>query len=303
MSIRRNQPKPEDFEHTPLLAMWYQIRHALADLAIPLLAGFKTVWLLLFSPINFFKAICHNIRPLHEFRTPFDPLWRSFTHEERRPLAPSGFLLFGIFAATLTNFEFDNSNRLLGLVGGSESDVTNSALTTIAERSPRLGTVIINFQQFWNEQLGDRLTEFFDASIFSAVLELIANLIILVVFSYIFYLLNRRKISATHSYSFWLYMAGLQFFTTAVSRLFFTFFSLPTFGFSAITPDIIFVVMETGLFLLWQFIYPAYVLHKVFPSTIEPRQVLVTAVIGRLTLALIGWLLFGGFVIILSFFS
>jgi hypothetical protein len=98
-------------------------------------------------------------------------------------------------------------------------------------------------------------------------------------------------------------MAGMQFFTTALSNIFLSIFSLSAFGLPEIAPEIIFVVMETGLLILWQLLYPAYVLPKIFPDVLTAKKVLVAAVIGRLLLAALGWLLFGGFVIILSFLS
>jgi hypothetical protein len=300
---RRNQPKPEDFEHTPLLAMWYQIRHALADLIIPLLAGLKALWLMFFAPVTFFKAVFFHTRDLESLRSPADPLWRTFSPEARRPLDPAPFLLFGILTAALANFEFDNSNRLLGLLGDSESGVMGQALTTIAQRSASMAQVINGLRDFWTGAFMTELRAFFDASLFGAITELIANLVILVVFAYIFYLLTRRRMTAVQSYAFWLYMAGLQFFTTAVSHLFFSIFSLSAFSLPPIAPEIIFIVMETGLLIVWQLLYPAYVLPKVFPDILTAKKVLVAAVIGRLLLAALAWLLFGGFVIILSFLS
>jgi hypothetical protein len=70
-----------------------------------------------------------------------------------------------------------------------------------------------------------------------------------------------------------------------------------------ITPNLIFVIIETGLLILWYFLYPAWVLPRVFSNSITRKQVLIAAILGRGIMAVAGWLLFGGLVLITSFFS
>jgi hypothetical protein len=301
MFSRKPRPSLQDSEHTPLLAMWYQTRTALAELIIPLLAGLKTMWLLFVAPTRFFEVAFHRTRPLESLRSPFDPFWRTLTSEERKPLDPAHFLLFGIFAAALANFEFDNSNRLAGLLGNGETGLLSTAVTALSNLLPSLSGRLEVIQAFFQGEFVDQLQTFIDPSLTAVVSELIINLLLLLIFTYLFYLLIGRRIPAVYSYAFWLYVAGMQFVTTAVSRVLFNFISLPTFNLPQITPDIIFVIIETGLLILWYFLYPAWVLPRVFPNSITRKQVLIAAILGRGIMAIAGWLIFGGFVLIASF--
>ena len=101
------QPAPannhthRDDQHTPLLAMWYQTRTALADFGIPVLAGLKVVWLIAFSPTRFFQAYLDGDQELAALRSPFDALWRALTPEDREPLDAAKFLLFAILTGRL----------------------------------------------------------------------------------------------------------------------------------------------------------------------------------------------------------
>ncbi len=298
MFSRKPRTPREDAEYTPLVAIWYQTRTALAELIIPLLAGLKTMWLLFVAPVRFFEVAFQRTRPLESLRSPFDPFWRTLTSEERTPLDPAHFLLFGIFAAVLANFEFDNSNRLLGLLGDGESGFLGTAIAALSNLIPSQSGRLAAIQAFFEGELFSQLQTFIDPTLTAVITELILNLILIVIFAYLFYLLSGRRISATNSYAFWLYIAGIQFVTTAVSRLLFNFISLPTFNLPQITPDLIFVIIETGLLILWYYLYPAYVLPRVFPSAITRKQVLITALLGRGILAVAGWLIFGGFVLI-----
>ena len=300
MFSRKPRTPLEDSDHTPLLAMWYQTRTALAELIIPVLAGLKTMWLLFFAPVRFFEVAFHRTRPLESLRSPFDPLWRTLTPEERKPLDPAHFLLFGIFTAVLANFEFDNSNRLLGLLNQGEAGFLETIVTVLSNLMPVQSGRLQAIQAFFEGEFFVQLQNFIDPSLTAVITRLIINLILIVIFAYLFYLLSGRRISATNSYAFWLYIAGVQFVTTAVSRLIFNFISLPTFNLPQITPDLIFVTIETGLLILWYFLYPAFVLPRVFPSAINRKQVLIAAILGRGIMAIAGWLIFGGFVVVAS---
>jgi hypothetical protein len=301
MFSRRPRIPLEDAEHTPLLAMWYQTRTALAELIIPLLAGLKTLWLLFFSPVRFFEVAFRRARPLESLRSPIDPFWRTLTPEERRPLDPAHFLLFGIFAAALANFQFDNSNRLSGLLSDGESGLFSTVTAALSNLLPALSGRLEDIQAFLQGTFFAQLRTFIDPSLTAVIAELITNLLLLLIFTYLFYLLIRRRIPAVYSYAFWLYAAGAQFVTTAVSHFFFAFISLPTFNLPQITPDIIFVIVETGLLILWQYLYPAFILPRVFPGSISGKEVLIAAILGRGILAIAGWLIFGGFVLIATF--
>lgn len=303
MFSRKPRTPLEDSEHTPLLAMWYQTRTALAELFIPLLAGLKTMWLLFIAPKRFFEVAFHRTRPLESLISPFDPLWRAMSAEERKPLDPAHFLLFGIFAAALANFEFDNSNRLLGLLGDGESGLLSTAVAALSNLAPSLSGRLESLQAFFQGELFAQMQTFIDPSLTAVVFELIVNLLLLLIFTYLFYLLIGRRIPAIYSYSFWLYVAGMQFVTTAVSRILFNFISLPTFNLPQITPDLIFVIIETILLILWQIVYPVMVLPRVFPSSITRKQVFIASVLGRGIMAVAGWLIFGGFVLIATLFS
>jgi hypothetical protein len=300
---RKHKLPRGDAQHTPLLAMWYQTRTALSELIIPLLAGLKTLWLLFIAPVRFFGVAFHQNRPLESLFSPFDPFWRTLTPEARRPLDPAHFLLFGVLAADLAGFTFDNSNRLTGLLGDGETGLLNVILTALARLMPALNRRFADIEAFLQSELFAKLKAFIDTSLLVVIGELIINLVVLVVFAYLVYVLMRGRIPAAYSYAFWLYAAGLQFVTTGVSQLFFTFFSLPTFTLPQITPELIFVAVEWALLILWQFLYPAYVLPRVFPGTISAKQVLIASLLGRAVLALAGWLIFGGLVLLLALLS
>jgi hypothetical protein len=252
-------------------------------------------------PVRFFEVAFRRTRPLESLFSPFDPFWRTLTPEERRPLDPAHFLLFGILTAALANFEFDNSNRLSGLLGNGESGLLDTAVAALSNLFPALSGRLSAIQTFLQGAFFAQVQTFIDPSLTAVITELIANLLLLLIFTYLFYLLIRRRIPAVHSYAFWLYMAGAQFVTTAVSHLFFTFISLPTFNLPQITPNIIFIVVETGLLIFWQYLYPAIILPRVFPGAISSKQLLIAAILGRGILAIAGWLIFGGFVLIATF--
>ena len=303
MFSRKPQAPRGDERHTPLLAIWYQTRTALAELIIPLLAGLKTMWLLFLAPVRFFEVAFHRTRPLESLRSPFDPFWRTLTPEDREPLDPAHFLLFGIFAAVLANFEFDNSNRLLGLLDNGEASFLDTIIAALSNLLSAQSGRLQAIQAFLEGEFFTQLQSLIDPTLTAVITRLIINLILVVIFAYLFYLLSGRGISATNSYAFWLYIAGIQFVTTAVSRLLFNFISLPTFNLPQITPDLIFVAIETVLLILWYYLYPAYVLPRVFPTSITRRQVFIAAILGRGIMAIAGWLIFGGFVLIATFFS
>ena len=138
----RRQTKPvrdvnDGYERSPLVQMWSQVRAAIADLGVPLLAGLKTMWLLIARPRVFFQTFSQPGRALSSLRTPIDPLWRAVSGERvRAPLGPAQFLMFGIFAAILAGFEFDNSNQLVGLL--QETGVSTAFWNSLADISPAL---------------------------------------------------------------------------------------------------------------------------------------------------------------------
>ncbi len=273
--------------------MWFQARTAIADLLTPVLAALKTLWLLFFTPRNFFHAFCFHTRALDRLLSPVDPLWRALSREARRPLDPAHFLLFGILAAALAGFDFDNSNQLLGLL--QRTGAVDSALDTLARQSLTLEEVITAGRTFFAHPAVAAVRSFFNLAVVAAVVELLINLFVLMLFAYLFYLLAGRRLSATHSYGFWLYMAGLQFFTTAVSFLFFSFFSLSQLGLPEIAPNIFFWLLETGLRLYWRYLLPAFLLPRLF-ANLTTGRVLLAALVARTILAGLGWFLTIGLV-------
>ncbi len=286
-----------DADHTPFLAMLYQIRTAVADLIVPLLAGLMTVWLVVVTPSHFFKASFFHSRPLEKLRSPFLFLWPFLSKEERRPLDPSQFLLFGIFTAALAGFGFDNSNQLRGLL--RETGVTESLLSYLSQQNATLGQIVASIQRVLQSGPVVALQTFMDQALIAAIWELIVNLFVTAVFAYIFYLLVRRNLSPRHSYSFWLYMRGMQYFTTAVSTLFLSFFSLSFLGLPEVAPDVLFWLFETGLRLVWLFLFPAIVLPRLFPE-LTSKRILGASLVGNIILAGAGWLLASGVVFILA---
>lgn len=274
----------------PILAMWYQIRTAVADILIPALAGFKTLWLIFFAPVTFFTTYFHRRQPLDQLRSPLGPLWRALSPERQRPLDPAQFLLFGIFTAMLAGFAFDNSNRLSGLL--QELEITHSVQQLLSQQSATAAQTVNAIEQFQQNPILLAARSLMDQEIIAAIVELFVNLVIIVIFAYIFRLLA-WGISATHSYAFWLYMAGMQFFTTAVSHLFFSFVSLSMFNLPANIPQLLFWLMESGLWLYWQFLFPALLLPRVFPG-LTAKRVIMAALVGRLILMGFNWLFVSG---------
>ncbi len=286
-----------DADHTPFLAMLYQIRTAVADLIVPLLAGLMTVWLVVVTPSHFFKASFFHTRPLEKLRSPFLFLWPFLSKEERRPLDPAQFLLFGIFTAALAGFGFDSSNQLRGLL--RETGVTESLLGYLSQQNAALGQIIASVQRILQSGPVVALQTFMDQALIAAIWELIVNLLVTAVFAYIFYLLVRRQISPRHSYSFWLYMRGMQYFTTAVSTLFLSISSLSILGLPEIAPDVLFWLLETGLRLVWLFLFPAIVLPRLFPE-LTAKRVIGASLVGNIILAGADWFLASGLVFILA---
>lgn len=286
-----------DADHTPFLAMLYQIRTAVADLIVPLVAGLMTVWLVVVTPSHFFKASFFQERPLTKLRSPFLVLWPFLSKEERRPLDPAQFLLFGIFTAALAGFGFDNSNQLRGLL--RETGLTQSLLDNLARQNAALGQTIAAVQRILQSGPVAALQSFMDQSLIAAIWELIVNLLVTAVFAYIFYLLVRRQISPRHSYSFWLYMRGMQYLTTAVSTIILSFFSLSILGLPKVAPDVLFWLLETGLRLIWLFLFPAIVLPRLFPE-LTVKRVLGASLVGNIILAGADWFLASGVVFVLA---
>ena len=292
---KRNADHVGESEHTPLLAIWYQTRAAFADLIIPMLAGLKTVWLLLFSPLKFFHAYFDHTRPIEKLRTPFDPVWRALTKEERFPLDPSQLLLFGIFTAALSGFDFNTSNRFLEVLRAT--GITKQAREGVGNASSSTETVISNIEQAWNSAISQNIFGLFDQTIVNAITELIVTLIITMFFAFIFYLLVGRRMSATHSYRFWLFMIGLQFFTTGVSSLMFSLTSLATINLPEFMPGFFYSVQELFFSLLWLLIVPAFILPRLHPETeLTTKRVIFAIIAGRGLIAGIVWFFLVGYV-------
>jgi len=99
-------PQPER-RPTPLVTMWQQSRGAIADAATPLLAGLKTLWLILLAPVKFFGAQLQGTTTSASLWTPFDPFWRALTAVARNPLEPAQLLLFGILTKVLVEQDLE----------------------------------------------------------------------------------------------------------------------------------------------------------------------------------------------------
>ncbi len=289
-----------DDEHTPLLAMWYQMRAALADFAIPVLAGLKAVWLIAFTPTKFFRAYLARTHNLTTLRTPFDFFWRTLTPEERLPLDAAKFLLFAILTAALAGFPFDNTNRISGLI--KQSDVMTQGLDTLEQQIPPLATITLRIDLFLQNETVLAIQEFFDQNLISAVIELFVTLLLTMLFAYLFRLLAGRGVTATGSYAFWLYMTGMQFFTTAITFVTFKFVSLPAFDLPLFTPQSIFVIIEYMWTLLWLYLLPLWVLPRIFPPLTRSRT-LVALLITQAVFIGLNWLMNVGFATVLLFLS
>jgi hypothetical protein len=276
--------------------MWFQIRTVIAELFVPLLGGMKTLWLLVFAPHAYFDAFFFKSRRLDRLHSPFGLIWRSLTNEAQMPLGPAQFLLFGIFTAALAGFGFDNSNRLSGLL--TELNITNLALDQLSSRSDALAEIIERIQSFFASSLVMTAQNFLDQDIIAAVIELILTLLVMVLFAYIFYLLSGRVLSPTRSYAFWLYMTGLQFFTTAVTFLLFSVvgFFLPDLP---QIPDILFWLSETGLQIWWFYLFPLVILPRLFPRLTRVR-VVVASLLTHAILSGLGWIITSGIFIAIT---
>jgi hypothetical protein len=274
----------------PLLAMWFQIRTVMAELIVPLLAGLKTLWLLIFASRPFFDAFFFKSRRLDRLHSPFGLLWRSLTPEAQMPLGPAQFLLFGIFTAALAGFAFDNSNRLSGLL--SQLNVTDLVLQEVSSRSAAVGEIVQRVEGFFASPIVVRVQAILDQDLIAAVIELILTLLVMVLFAYIFYLLSGRVVSPTRSYAFWLYMTGLQFFTTAVTFLLFSLVGL-FFPDLPQVPDILFWISETGLQVWWFYLFPLLILPRLFPRLTRSR-VVFSSLLTHAILSGLGWIITSG---------
>lgn len=288
MSRRPQEPYRPDFvERSPFLLIWRQSREAIADLLVPLLAGLKTVWLLLIAPTNFFRTWFFDRAAAPRLFSPFALLWRTLSSSPQSPLEPHQFLLFGIFTAALAGFGFDNSNRITGFL--ADAGAGTILLEQLQQSAPAFANIIIRVQAFTASPTYTTLSQFVDSSIGSALLELIVNLYITMFFALLFWLLVRGRMSANQSYSFWLYLAGLQYFTTGVSSIFYLIFSL---GLSADVSTFLFWLLETSLFVIWQFLLPMMILPRLYPS-LKAGTVLLACLLGRGLLMGIGWFIAG----------
>ncbi len=296
----QSQSAHSDDIHTPLLAMWYQARTALADLTIPVLAGLKVVWLILLTPLRFFRAYLLGTKDLAALRTPIDILWRTLSPEERVPLDAAKFLLFGILTAALAGFGFDNANRVSGLL--AQTNVLNNGLDALAQQNAVVAEALLRLQTFWQNATVQAIQAFFDRELIAAFVELLVTLFMTMLFAYLFRLIARSKVSARGLYAFWLYMTGMQFFTTGITFILFGIVSLPAFGLPELTPELIFLILENGLLIVWQYLLPLFVLPRIFP-TLTVRRTLLALLVTHGIFILAGWLLRAGFTTIVLFLS
>lgn len=279
-------------EHTPFLAIWQQTRDALADLLVPLLASLKTVWLLTVTPVHFFRALQEDKQQTHRLRTPVDVFWRTLSAEPRQPLDPAHFLLFAILTAALAGFEFDNSNRLIGLF--RRTGLLQAALDSLGGQNQALAAAIGNVEAFLASPLAQFGRSLLDMELIAAFFEMLVTLFLVMIFAYLFRLLAGRGVTAGVSYSFWLYMTGLQFLTTAVSVILVRLSALPALRPTSLSPELFFWLLENSLFLLWQIVLPALVLPRLFRA-LSARRVLLSAAAIHAGFAVAGWLLTAGF--------
>jgi hypothetical protein len=284
MSRRPQDPYRPDFvERSPFLLIWRQSRDALAELIVPLLAGLKTVWLLLIQPTHFFRTWFFERAAAHRLHSPFGLLWRSLTAAPQLPLEPHQFLLFGIFTAAMAGFGFDNSNRFTGFL--SEAGAGMILREQVQQVAPAMGDVLARVQTFTASPTYTTLSQFVDSSLVSAVLEMVITLYITMLFALLFWLLLRGRVAANQSYSFWLYLTGLQYFTTGISSIFHLLFSL---GLSEDVSTFLFWLLETSLMVIWQFILPMIILPRLYPG-LRGRTVLFACLVGRGLLWGLGW--------------
>jgi hypothetical protein len=290
-------------EHQPLVEIWLQIWSALGEMIQPLLFGLNTTALILFDHKRFFESADTVRQDLVASR---GPLRRFFARRRRlRSLPPAQYLLFGIFASALAGFGFDNSNRFLGLL--HQLGVIQLILDYLQQRGGRLAQTITTLQEFSQTPLIAGLQSWLDQDLIAALAELFVTLFVTIVLAYLFYRLIRfsrvdtRLISWKWSYNFWLYVIGLQFFTTALSFILFSFASLSTFQLPSWAPPTFFWINETGLYLLWRFLFPALVLPRVFAgSGLTARHSLMAAIGAHFGLFALGWLATTGFVALIA---
>jgi hypothetical protein len=204
--------------------------------------------------------------------------------------------LFGIFTAALAGFGFDNSNRLSGLL--AELNVTDFALMRLSQRSAALAGMVEQVEAFFASSVVMTIQNVLDQDLISAVIELILTLLVMVLFAYLFFLLSGRRVSPTRSYSFWLYMTGLQFFTTAVTFLLFSLVALLLPNLPQI-PDILFWLSETGLQVWWFYLFPMVILPRLFPQLTRVR-VLVASLLAHAILSALGWIITSGIFIAIT---
>jgi hypothetical protein len=285
-----------DGQRTPFLAMWYQTRAALAELLIPVLAGLKVVWLIAFSPTRFFKAELEGSKKLTKLRSPFDVIWRALTPEERTPLDGAKFLFFGILTAVLAGFGFDNTNRLSGMVDQL------GARDWLTQQIPALAQAALRLRLFSENETVQAIQAFLDRDLIAGLIEFIATLFITMLFAYLFRLVAGRQISATSSYSFWLYMTGMRFFTTALTFVFFMIFSLPVINLPQFTPELVFLIVEYGWLILWFYVLPLIILPRIFQD-LTVRRTLLALLVTHGVFMVIGWLFRAGFTTLILFWS
>ncbi|MCA9971666.1 MAG: hypothetical protein KC425_15685 [Anaerolineales bacterium] len=292
MARHKYAASPGGAEPTPFLAMWEQMRTALAELLIPFLASLKTIWLLVVTPVAFFRTLQVDQEQTHALRSPVDIFWRTLTGERREPLDPAHFLLFGILTAALAGFEFGNSNRLLGVV--QRTGVARAILDNLGRANPALDGLITDVRAFLESPFALFVRSLLDLNLIAALFELLITLFLIMIFAYLFRILVGRGISAGLSYSFWLYVTGLQFLTTAVSAILVRLSSLPALRPDALTPELFFWLLESVLFVLWQLVLPTLILPAVAP-TLSRRRVFLSAAAIHAGFAVANWLLTAGF--------
>ncbi len=128
------------------------------------------------------------------------------------------------------------------------------------------------------------------------------TLILTMLFAYLFRWVAGRGVTATGSYAFWLYMTGMQFFTTAITFVTFKFVSLPAFDLPPFMPQSIFVIVEYVWTLLWLYLLPLWVLPRIFPP-LSRRRTLGALLITHAVFIGLNWVMRVGFGTVLLLLS
>lgn len=295
---QRYEPGPDD--HTPLVAIWYQTREAIADLIIPVLAGLKTLWLLLAAPRVFFHAVFFRERPLAKLHSPLGPFWRTLTKEPQEPLKAAQFLLFGILTAAMGGYQFDNSNRFVGFLG--QQGVTADLLERLTAQSATVAGVVEAVANFRANPLVVAVQSFLDQQLVQALAELLLTLLTTLVFAYVFFLLIRRTVSPKYLYTFWLFVTGLQFFSTGIVSAASRVLGMGFMGLPELVPAGLLWLGDSGFRILWFYLFPALILPRLFEGLTALRTV-AASLLTQMVMVGLGWLFTTGLFTLYTLFG